>query len=296
MPVGAITNARFLGDDDNLYSLIIANGQIASTQPAQAASEFQDSLDANGRLVCPIPYDPAMKEPILDLSRDRAVAARSAHAIRFGLETEPAGIEADRIETFLKSTGETSLWITHLTTQAGLDAVRSARSNGRDIHIAVPITHLFFNDIDMAGFDPLYRLSPPLQSEDNRQALLEGIGLSEIDAIISASLRLPIHAKHCPFQDAAPGSYNTPYLIPALCTLALNEDIPLSDLLKPALCSGLMPQKGTTADLIILDPEAPVPPSHFKTVPFPSAFAGRRMTGKVLHILVNGEIVPQPQL
>lgn len=290
-----IINARLFETGDELSTLLIRDGVIRTVSVSQTAGESTRTLDAGGQWVLPVPTTATSDLPILDLSENRAVAARTSHAVRFGLETEPFDVEAERIDTYLEATSSQSVRIENLTTRAGLDTAVKARRHGRDIQISVPVTHLFFNDIDTVDLNPHYRLSPPLQNESDRQALLDAIRLGEVDEIDAASQRLASHYKDRPFSDALPGSFNAPYLIPALCTLALNEGIDLDLMLRPAVHEGLAIRDGQRGDLLIFDPDAPVSPSHFKDIPYPSAFAGRRLTGKVLHSLSNGEIVSATQ-
>lgn len=230
------------------------------------------------------------------------IAHESAMTVRLGLPARPAISErlgVERIAALAELTGARVLF-ERLTTAGGLDALGVARKRGLDVAASVPLTHLLFNEVDMGALDPAYRLDPPLREEADRQALLAAIRDGVIDLIVSDHTPVALEAKANPFSDAAPGSANLEALIPVLCTLDADGQLPLIAGLKaltsnPAELLGL-PQghleEGAPADLVLFAPDMPnVYGKDGLESPAPSAFAGRRLQGRVLMSVVDGAMV-----
>lgn len=230
------------------------------------------------------------------------VAHESAMAVRLGLSTRPGlseRIGVERLAVLAELTGA-RIMVEEISTADGVEAVRAARKRGLDMTASTPLTHLIFNEVDTGNLDPAYRLEPPLRSEEDRQALLAGIAEGLIDVIASAHTPVALEAKANPFSDAAPGSANLEALIPVLCTLDADGQLPLMAGLKaltanPAELLGL-PQgrlfEGAPADLVLFAPDMPnVYGREGLESPAPTAFAGRRLQGRVLMSVVDGAMV-----
>ena len=230
------------------------------------------------------------------------IAHESAMAIRLGLAARPGISErlgVERLAALAELTGA-RVMIERLTTAGGLEALGVTRKRGLELAASAPLTHLLFNEVDMGALDPAYRLDPPLRSESDRQAMLAGIADGRIDLIVSDHTPVALEAKANPYSDAAPGSASLEALIPVLCTLDADGQLPLLAGLKaltsnPAELLGL-PQgrleEGAPADLVLFDPQAPnVYGKDGLESPAPSAFAGRRLQGRVLMSVVDGAIV-----
>lgn len=238
--------------------------------------------------------------------RAETCASESDLSMRLGLSSRPAASERLAIErgaALAELTGAQILF-DRISTREGMAALEGARARGLDLAASIAIPHLLFNEVDTGGFDARYRLDPPLRPEDDRQALIEAIKNGDVDAIVSDHRACTGEAKAHPFPDAAAGSANLEALLPALCTLAKNEDIGLVDVLRlvtsrPAEILGLSSgqlQPGATADLVVFDPDAPVTGHRTQALcKASSAFENRRMFGKVLLTFVEGVIVFQPE-
>jgi len=230
------------------------------------------------------------------------VAHESAMAVRLGLAARPGisqRLGVERLAALAELTGARILF-ERLSTADGLDALKTARKRGLELAASAPLTHLVFNEVDMGGLDPAYRLDPPLRGESDRLALLGAINDGLIDLIVSDHTPVALEAKANPFSDAAPGSASLEALIPALCTLDADGQLPLIAGLKaltsnPADLLGLAQgrlDEGAPADLVMFDPDAPnVYGKDGLESPAPSAFAGRRLQGRVLMSVVDGAIV-----
>ena len=73
----------------------------------------------------------------------------------------------------------------HLTA-AALDTIRGAKARGLRVTCGVSINHLTLNENDIGSYRTFFKMRPPLRSEDDRAAMVEGIASGDIDVIVSA--------------------------------------------------------------------------------------------------------------
>ncbi|OAV45958.1 dihydroorotase family protein [Lewinella sp. 4G2] len=72
-----------------------------------------------------------------------------------------------------------------LSTAAGVEEVRRAKADGLAVSATVSAHHLQFTVEELAGFDPNFKVIPPLREEGDRLALIEGVRDGTIDAIVT---------------------------------------------------------------------------------------------------------------
>ena len=70
----------------------------------------------------------------------------------------------------------------------------------------VSINHLTLNENDIGAYRTFFKLSPPLRSEDDRRALVEGVRDGTIDVIVSSHDPQDADTKRLPFAEAAFGA------------------------------------------------------------------------------------------
>jgi len=85
-----------------------------------------------------------------------------------------------------------------------VDMIRQAQAQGLPVTADVAIANLMFTDLDVNGFDSTFNVQPPLRSEQDRQALLEGVNDGTL-AICSNHKAQDIAAKKAPFAAAEAG-------------------------------------------------------------------------------------------
>ncbi len=97
------------------------------------------------------------------------------------------------------------LHLSDLSTAGSVELVRKAKARGLRVTASVMAPHLCFTEEAIRDFDVNYKLSPPLRSEEDRQALLAGILDGTIDFISSGHTPVEEEAKRCAFSEAAFG-------------------------------------------------------------------------------------------
>lgn len=188
-----------------------------------------------------------------------------------------------------------------ITTAAALPALVRAREAGLDVSAGISIHHLTLNEFDVGDYRTFFRFTPPLRSEDDRQAMVEAVAEGLIDVIASFHTPQDEESKRLPFEAAAPGAVGLQTLLPAALRLYHQGGLSLPQLLRamslnPARRLGLDAGRLTTgapADLVLFDPDAPFILDRFtllsksKNTPFD----GARLQGRVLGSWVAGKRV-----
>lgn len=188
-----------------------------------------------------------------------------------------------------------------ITTGAALPAMIRAREAGLDVTAGISIHHLTLNEFDLGDYRTFFRFTPPLRSEDDRQAMLQAVADGAIDFIASFHTPQDEESKRLPFEAAAPGAVGLQTLLPAAMRLYHQGGLTLPQLwramsLNPAKRLGLEAgrlAKDAPADLVLFDPDAPFVLDRFKLLSKSknTPFDGSRMEGRVKGTWIAGQRV-----
>lgn len=195
------------------------------------------------------------------------------------------------------------LHIAHLSTADGVEMVRKAKMDGVRITAEVSPHHFTLTDDAVSRYGANAKMNPPLRSERDRAAVIEGLVDGTIDAIATD------HAPHAEYEkqwglDQAP--FGVVGLETALgLTLGLVQQGRLT-LQRAMTCLTSAPaavlglprgtlEPGAAADVTLIDPDAfwTVDPERFRSKSRNTPFAGRVLKGQVVRTLVAGRTVYQ---
>jgi dihydroorotase len=256
------------------------------------AMSYAASFDA---LVASRPDTPALSKG--------TVMNAGAFAARLGLRGAPPEAEWVALERdlMLAETTGVRLLADCISTARSLAAVERARNTGVKVACSVASYSLFFNELDVGDYLTYCKVQPPFRGEADRMALIDGLKRGAIDAVVSAHDPQPTEDKRLPIADAAYGAVGLETLLPALLSIALREDIPLTTALKPVTSGPAdllgLPQgrlaRGAPADLVLFDPTTPwaCDRDDLSSRSKNSPFDGRKLEGRVLRTWVNGATV-----
>lgn len=104
----------------------------------------------------------------------------------------------------LRYTGS-RLHITGISTAEGVEMIRRAKAEGLAVTCSVTPYHLALTDEALKGYDSLYKVSPPIRTEADRQALIAGLKDGTIDCIASHHRPQDWDAKAKEFEYAGNG-------------------------------------------------------------------------------------------
>ncbi len=188
-----------------------------------------------------------------------------------------------------------------VSTAGSLELLAAARQRSAGISAGISINNLALNENDVAPYRTFFKLSPPLRSEDDRQAMIEGLRSGVIDVIHSAHDPQDSEVKRQPFAEASEGAIGLETLLAAALRLVHSGDVPLMTLLRaltqrPAEILGLDSgrlRKGAPADLVLIDPDYPwiVSEKDIVSRSHNTAFEGARLQGAVMETFVAGRSV-----
>lgn len=223
-------------------------------------------------------------------------------ATRLGLPAIPAVAETVAISTIvilMKDSGAT-VHLERVSTREGIEMIAAARSYGLKLTCDVSINHVHLADIDIGYFDSNMRLSPPLRSLADRDAISAGLLDGTISAICSDHSPVGNDDKLLPFGEAKPGATALELLLPLVLGWAEHKHVPLPQALAtitsaPAALMGLAAghiAPGQPADIAIFDPVATwrVEPDTLRSSGKHTPFAGMELRGRVRFTLVGGRI------
>ncbi|MXW42459.1 MAG: dihydroorotase [Acidimicrobiia bacterium] len=189
----------------------------------------------------------------------------------------------------------------HLSTRGSVAMVRAARQGGVPVTAEAATHHFTLTDEACAGYDPVFKVNPPLRPADDVAAVREGLADGALDAIATDHAPHSLDSKERPFDEAPPGMLGLETAL-ALALSELNLSIQqVVGLLswQPAAIAGLQNTHGTPiavgapANLCVFDPEEiwTVEPDELASRACNTPYAGRQVQGRVRHTLVGGNPV-----
>lgn len=232
-----------------------------------------------------------------------AVATAGEMATRLGLPSAPAEAEALAVARDLALAELTGcrLHFRQVTTAAALDLVRSAKARGVRVTAGVTPAHFMLSDLELANFRTFCRLSPPLRSDADRQAVIAAIADGTIDVIASGHDPRGAEDKRLPFADAEPGMAGAETLLPLTLTLVRDGAIDMARAFallagNPAALLGVKAGRlevGQEADLALVEPERPwiVDRSKMAATAGNTPFDRRPVEGRVTALFKGGNRV-----
>jgi dihydroorotase len=188
----------------------------------------------------------------------------------------------------------------HLSCVASVEAVADAKTRGWRVSAEVCPHHLLLTEEDVRGMDTSMKMHPPLATEADRLALVEGLRAGTIDCVATDHAPHARHEKEVPFEQAPMGSTGLETAFAALHTGLVLPGILELGLLVERMTAGAalfeLPTPtiavGESANLTLVDLDAVwVAGEHgWESRSENCCFAGRRLQGRVLMTLAAGAI------
>ena len=230
------------------------------------------------------------------------VMHEGAVSAMLGLEGIPAVSESTMIarDAALAAYEEARVHVQHLSARESVEVVAAAKERGIAITCEATPHHLTLNDGEVRSLDARFKMNPPLRSEADRQALIDGLRSGTIDCVATDHAPHPPESKEVPFEAAAMGVtgletafsvLHTELVLPGILDLSILVDrmsagAAAFDLAPPTLA------KGGDANLVLFDPEAEweAGADGWESRSDNSCFAGRRLRGRVLMTVAAGRV------
>jgi dihydroorotase len=224
---------------------------------------------------------------------------------RLGIRGLPASAEEVVIARDVILAAETGVayHVQHVSTTGAVEILRRARAEGVAVTAEVTPHHLALTDSDVGQMDTNQKMYPPLRSESDRAALIAALVDGTIDAVATDHAPHTSAEKDVPFEEAPRGVIGLETAFPVVLA-AMGGDIGLTFermSTGPAEIIGLSEQgrlvePGSPANLVLVDPDSAWTPDRFRSRSSNSPFMGRKMTGKVMATISNGNLVYQGEV
>jgi len=189
----------------------------------------------------------------------------------------------------------------HLSTARSVHLVRAAKAEGLAVTAEVTPHHLALTDELLAGFDPVFKVNPPLRTRADIEALHEGVRDGTIDAIATDHAPHAPETKELPLDQAPPGMLG---LETAFGVARSVLDIDLARLIglmswQPAAIAGVADRHGgpvapgRPAQLAVIDPDVvwQVDAHDLASKSRNTPYLGRSLRGRVRHTIFRGHLV-----
>ena len=226
----------------------------------------------------------------------------------FRSSLRPAEAEAKAIEYVGELAKELDMYvyIVHLSSKLGLEAVRKLRGEGAKLIVETTPHYLFLNKNLLEGEDgSLYVMTPPLRAEEDNLALQEALCNGEIQVVAtdhcSFTKEQKLSSSDC--RTILPGIPGTEELLPLVHTLTASSSLSLQQVVNlvstgPAKAFGLYPIKGSLkegsdADVIIFDPDCTwtLSKDTIHSASGYTCYEGYDVIGKVIMTYLRGRLV-----
>jgi len=243
----------------------------------------------------------ALHEEDPTLSRGGAMH-EGAVSVALGLTGIPTVAESTMVarDAALAGYEDARVHFQHLSCAASVDAVADAKARGHRVSAEVSPHHLLLTEEDVRGMDTRMKMHPPLTTDADRRALIEGLRAGTVDCVATDHAPHARDEKEVPFEQAPMGTTGletafsalyTGLVLPGVLELALlvermTAGAALFELPTPAI------EVGAPADLALIDLDAQwVAGEHgWQSRSANCCFAGRALRGRVLLTLAAGAL------
>jgi len=308
LPIGCITKARKGEELTDMGGLAEAGvlafsddgNPVASSQLMRRAMEYSRDLGL----------------PIIEHCEDKTLSNNGIinegqMSAKLGLKGIPAAAEEAMVARDLTLAKQTKarLHIAHASTKGSVELIRRAKEEGISVTAEVTPHHLTLTEERIMGkasnepFDTNAKVNPPLRTEEDVQALIEGLKDGVIDAVATDHAPHTLADKNCGLELAAFGISGFETAFGCLMSLVHEGKIDLTMLLskltcEPAKVIGRNGELGTLkagapANITILDPDREwiVDSRNFASKGKNTPYDGYKFKGKVMATISRGKLL-----
>ncbi len=189
----------------------------------------------------------------------------------------------------------------HLSCAESVEALAAARAAGARVSGEATPHHLTLTEEDVLGLDSRFKMNPPLRSETDRQAVIEGLRSGVLECIATDHAPHARHEKEMPFEQAPMGTTGLETSFMAVYTELVRPGVlPLSLVVERMTAGGALyglpvPRiaVGEPANLVLVDLEREwlVGEGGYASRSQNCCFHGRRLSGVVEMTVAAGSVV-----
>ena len=301
LPCGAMTK-NLEGKEMSAIGSLKAAGAVALSDDGRCVQDHQLMRHI-------VHYSKTFDLPILDHCGDKLLEAEGVMnegqwSVLLGMKGMPCAAEELMIyrNIILSRLTDWKIHMQHVSAKESVKILRQARKDGIRVSGEATPHHIALTDAEIKRFDSNYKMNPPLRSEEDRQALLEGLADDTLTVIATDHAPHTTTSKMVEFDYAPFGIIGLETAFQICCTELYHKGVLslphlISKLTRgPAEVLGLdigNLKIGNPADITILDidRENVIDPATFKSKSRNTPFGGYKAKGCVAGTLVNGKFV-----
>ena len=301
LPVGAITRG-LEGNTLAEYGDMKQKGMVAISDDGRPVADARVMRRA-------MEYANGLNLPVISHAEDLSLARdgsmnEGVTATRLGIKGIPNAAESIMVmrDIALAELTGARIHIAHVSCEESVDAIRHGKARGVKVTAETAPHYFTLTDEAVAQYDTHAKMNPPLRTEKDRQAIIDGLVDGTLDIIATD------HAPHSPlekeveFDRAAFGIVGLETSLALSLGLVQEGKLTFSRLIEkmsknPAAILGIDNdlKPGNPADITIIDPEAyhTIDPDTFFSKGVNTPFVGFNVKGEAWMTLVQGRVVFQ---
>ena len=225
-----------------------------------------------------------------------------ALALKLGLTGWPAVAESAIIarDVLFAEQVQSRLHVCHVSTRASVDVIRWAKARGIDVTAEVTPHHLLLTEDLASEYNPIFKVNPPLRTQDDVIALREAVADGTIDIVATDHAPHPADSKDCEWGEAAFGMIGletaAAIVKTSLIDTGLIDWVRFEEILStnPARIAGLTDQgqsikPGSFANIVLIDPQSKYTvDSATESKSSNNPYLGMELSGSIVHTIYKG--------
>ncbi|WGH75524.1 dihydroorotase [Tenacibaculum tangerinum] len=295
LPIGALTQQSKGVEMSEMYDM--------QQSGAIAFGDYNAPVSNDNLLKIALLYAQNFDGLVLSFPKNNAIAGEGVanegkNSTLLGLKGVPALAEELQIsrDLFLLEYTGGKLHIPTISTAKSVQLIKEAKEKGLDVTCSVAVHNLILTDDELHGFEATKKVTPPLRTEEDKKALIQGVKEGVIDMITSDHNPIDIEHKKVEFSTAKDGTIGLESAFGALNTILDLETI--------VSCLSTNPRKrfnvelvsikeGEKASLTIFNPNRSYTFSKQRIISTSknSIFLGKKLKGKTYGIYNNNQLI-----
>lgn len=290
-PIGAVTKLTEGRELTEMYDMH-ASGAIGF-------GDGTKSIQSAGLLIKALQYVSAFNGIIIQIPDDQSVAPHGQMnegiiSTQIGLPGKPALAEEIMVtrDLALANYSQSRIHITGVSLASSVAMIKKAKKDGVQVTCSTTVHHLLFTEDDLVGYNTNLKVNPPLRTEKDRKALIQGVKDGTIDCITTHHTAQNKDAKICEFEYAGYGTLGLEAAFGLLGTTGLTIDEILQTICyKPRTIFQLQAtiEKNNPADMTIFDTESvgTYTTNHIKSKSANAAYIGKAFKGTAFATILH---------
>src|SRR6202012_1351936 len=285
-PLGTISYKREGKDLAEMYDMFLSGAKAFTdgNRPVQDAGLMERALL----------YAQGFDALILSYPEDTAIAGKAKVnegeiSTLLGMKGIPPLAEELMIarDLYLAEYTGSRIHFSTISTTRSVELIREAKKKHIEVTCDVAAHHLVLTDEALTGFDSLYKVKPPLRTQDDVDALLAGLKDGTIDAIVSQHTPHEVEFKAVEFEVAEFGiiGLQTAFALALKAGLDLDLIIEKMSIGPREVLNVEIPSiaEGNDANMVLFDPEQEweFNKANNKSKSYNSPYIGQNLKGKV---------------